>query len=230
MTISATTGAITATDAYGLVGATEPQDYRLPITLYRNDTYWADGAGLWGGFSPESKVTATTDQDVTVVCTIPFQSNTGGTANFQQSITIDNASTHGSEYDLPIVIDEDNGRLVGLPNKTVPSIGQAAPAVVVAQFEISTDGTSAYATQTNVNGIVFVESQNPSSSIPTFEVSGIHDWTTSSLPSESFSLYDADMPCSAYLMKQLVSINANAVGFKTLTRVSFPLMGIGSSV
>jgi len=227
--ITRTTGALNANDAYGLVNAEEQQAYKLPITLYKNDSYWSDGTGLWGGVSIQNTVITTASQDVFTVVTVPYV-ETGSGANFIDETTIDKSSTHNSEWSSPFEIDADNGRLIGMPNKTVPNIGTNAPAVVVAQFDISTDGTSVYAANTNIHGFFFEESQDPSITFPVFEVSGVHDITADPLDAADFSLFDEDMPCSAYLMKVLVSGNANAVGFRTLTRVSFPLVGLGSTV
>jgi len=227
MAIAATTSSIPVSDAYGLVNATGSQVYQLPIVMFKSDSQWTDQGALYGYVGTMSTVTDTTYADVTTIVKIG--------ARFVDETTVVKTATHVAEWSFET--DVDNGTLKAPLKQTIPRIGLDAPSWTVATFEIDTDGTTAYGSKTNVHGFYFEEFPKQDGAVQSlikpFSATGTYDLPPddggSGTP-EKFSLFDAEMPCSAYVMKYLVCNNANAVGFRTLTRVSFPLMGSGSSV
>jgi hypothetical protein len=223
MTITATPGAVTITDQYGLIGCSGPQLTRLPMTVYKSCQQWGTDDGLlMADLGIQSSVTTTSDPAVSVSASVPYRYDAEKEVKRNVSYT----------SDWNIYSSEDFGRLTGETNKTVKDLGQDAPSVTVADFSVNTTAAE-YSVKTNVHGLLLRETNSATveaAEINALEITGIYDESNLPATSGEFSLFDAEMPCSAYLMKVLVSDNANAVGFKTLNSISFPFTGVGSHV
>lgn len=230
MTISATTGASTISDNYGLVGGImTDQCIAVPSVVYKSDsTYNVESEGyMLANVGIMSTVSSTADQDVEV--TIDAENK------YHSVKTIDNSAAHTSEWTL--AADSDDGWLQASQSKIVPESGPKAPMLSLFKFDISTVGTAAYVSETNVHGFFMSEyafGKVPySPSYDKFEITGVHDESTlpgSPVDASAFSVFDANMPCSSYLMKELVCNNSNALATKTVNRLCFPVVGIGSTI
>jgi hypothetical protein len=226
MALAATTGAHGVTDVYGLVDCTGSQGANVLLPIYKGaEAFAPEGnvGALGATIGAMVIVDATTDDDVELSARVPLK--------FSMSKTIDNSSAHVAAWEFQT--DTDDGFLRGSTD-FVPSIGLDAPKIVMANFSADNGGAVNYDDETNVCGWYFRESQSTDTAviatIEPFEPTGVY--VESDLPATGgeFSIFDAEMPCSAWLMKQIICKNANAIAFKTVNVFSFPLVGVGSVV
>jgi hypothetical protein len=221
MTIAETAGAVTISDNYGLTGLADDQTKKIPMVTYIGCGPWNDTSN--GDLRGDAKVC------LSVVNTSGADAASWSVSippKFEQQRDIDRTAIVTSVW-IDGVVDDDDGVVVG-EIKTVPNIGFDAPRLTMASFDIFGAVSSV-----NVHGFYFAESQSTTAetlnSIGTFEVTGVHDESSFPVDPDIITLFDANMPCSAYLMKVLACDNANRVGFNTLTQYSFPMTGTGTS-
>jgi hypothetical protein len=226
MTISKTTNGADVTDNYGTQGATgsayDDQTFVISKVVTTSARAWDEtGESYFGGeLGALVTVRSTGADDVTV---------TGDTDGWNVLGVVDRSSTSASVWQA--FDDDDNGHLEGGGHK-VPAIGNAAPTLAVVTFGISGDEFGPAAGQTDVHGFALRERHE--SPMPTGEViqtyitPAIHDLTD--LGDGTISAFDENMPCSSYLMKVLLSGNANAIAYSGIDQLSFPVVGVGSSL
>lgn len=224
MTITQSAGGLTATDNYGPNGGVgafyDPQAFRIARVVQQTQRDWNEETA---GYHPQIfgacvSVRSTSADDVTIGA---------DAAKFTASRVVDKSSTLASVW--VVDTDTDEGELIGGNSDRVPDGGPQAPRVVRVEFEIKGDSFGPAADEIDIHGfIIGDDNQSPmptGETAPAFEMQAFPIGTSGEI-----TIYDENMPCSAYLMQQAVCNNANAIGYKTLDVVTFPIVGIGSVV
>lgn len=231
MTIAQSTNALEITDAYGSYSSTSGivgsqinlgMFWRVPILHSLGLSDANDKTG--GKFRGVCHWKVSNSQTTSLACDIGWNATKFNNTEAPDETTVYSAAWFESTFNAA------QGSLEGSPSKLI-SGGPDMPRIL--DIDMALTGGKYFETFVSVRGLGLAELNEKSEAdagIKPLETTGIHDESAFPVGATKRTIFDANMPCSAYLMKRIVADNSNAFAFKTLTVFNFPILGIGSTI
>lgn len=224
MTIAKTSNAYDVNDTYGTQGATgtnyDPQTWAVHTVAHPGVIDWdEDGSGF---LRAKLGICVTVEDITDPIVTINAES---GQFNITEETPVD--TTYAAEW---ITASDVAAGYLKQPYDLV-SGGTDMPRKMIASFALT--GEEFGNGVTDVHGLALIEqhqTDDPTDAeIEAFELPAVHD-ESGSIAADEVTAFDALMPVSAYLMKRLIAKNSNAIGYRTLQVINFPIVGVGSTL